>query len=174
MTGLPRRRFSAAVSLALLITMTAGLVPLAAQTTAAGTESAVPQVEFPQWSRDLRRGEIIAFGTIPFSWLIATVAVDLSRTIAHDGSRQYWPWPLKPAGAPSMTDKEFISTIGIAVGISVTAAIVDHIIIRSKRKRAEREKLLHQQREPDIIRTPAMNLPGETPPPISNGAGPAR
>jgi hypothetical protein len=177
MTRVPCRRFRAAVSLALIITLTAGLVPLAAQTASAGTESAVPKIEYPQWSRDLRRGEIIAFGTIPFSWLIATVVVDLSRTAAHGGSDQYWPWPLKPSGAPAMSDGEFISTIGIAAGISVAAAIVDHIIIRYKRKKAEREKLLQQQREPDIIRTPAVNLPnqtGETPPPISNGSEPAR
>jgi hypothetical protein len=178
MTGLPRRRFCTAVSLTLVITLTAGLVPLAAQT-AAGTESTVPKIEYPQWSRDLRRAEIITFGTIPFSWLIATVAIDLSRTMAHGGNQQYWPWPLKPSGAPAMSDGEFVSTIGIAIGISVAAAIADHIIIKYKRKKAEREKLLRQQREPDIIRIPAGNLPnetetGETPPPLSNGAEPAR
>jgi hypothetical protein len=177
MIGLHHGRFYAVVSLALVITLTAGLVPLAAQTASAGTVSTtVPKIEYPQWSRDLRRAEIIAFGTIPFSWLVATVFMDLSRTAAHGGSDQYWPWPLKPSGAPPMTDGEFISTIGIAAGISVVAAIADLIIVKYKRKKAEREELLRQQREPDIIRIPAMNFNGETgeTPPSLNGAEPAR
>jgi hypothetical protein len=155
------------VALVLTVALAAGFFPLEAQTTAAGTETDDQEIKYPQWSRDLRRAEIIAFGTIPFSWLIATVAVDLSRTMAHGGSQQYWPWPLKPADAPPMADGEFILTIGIAAGISVTAALVDHIIIKHKRKKDEQNKRI---REPGIIQTPAANFNGD-PPPIEDASG---
>jgi hypothetical protein len=157
--NLHRRRFCKTVPLALALTFTAALFPLSAQTS--GTESTVPEIEFPQWSRDLRRAEIVAFGTIPFTWLVATVLMDVSRTIAHDGDERYLPWPLKPAGAPAMTDDEFASSIGIAIGISAAAALVDHIIIKYMRKKAERYKLEHQPRQPEIIRRPVTEFSDE-------------
>jgi hypothetical protein len=143
----------------LALSIAAGLAPLSAQITA-GTESTVPAIEFPQWSKDLRRAEIIAFGTLPFSWLVSTVTMDISRTIAHGGSQDYWPWPLKPAGAPTMTNSEFITSICLAAGISAVVAIADHIIIKQKRKKAEMLKLQNPQQEPIIIRRPvtSMNL----------------
>ena len=153
--------FYRAVSLVLVLSLAAGLAPLAAQTTA-GTESMVPNIEFPQWSKDLRRGEIVAFGTLPFSWLVSTVTMDISRTIAHDGSQDYWPWPLKPTGAPTMTNSEFITAIGVALGISVAVAIADYIIIRHKRGKAEALEFEKSQREPVITRRPATNLDDET------------
>jgi hypothetical protein len=137
---------------ALSLIFAGGLVPLSAQTSA-GTTS-VEEIQFPQWSKDLRRGEIIAFGTIPFSWLVSTVAIDISRTIAHDGDQQYLPWPLKPAGAPAMTSDEFLMSIGLALSISALAAIVDHIIIKYKRKKEAELKLANPSQEPIIIRRP--------------------
>jgi hypothetical protein len=155
------RGFYRAVSLTLALSLAAGLVPLAGQTTA-GTESTVPNIEFPQWSKDLRRAEIVAFGTLPFSWLVSTVTMDILRTIEHDGSQDYWPWPLKPTGAPTMTNDEFITTICVALGISAAVAIADLIIIKYKQKKAETLKLQNPQREPIIIRRPAANLDDET------------
>ncbi|MDR2444958.1 MAG: hypothetical protein LBD44_03370 [Spirochaetaceae bacterium] len=155
------RGFYRTVSLTLVLSLAAGIVPLAGQTTA-GTVSTVPNIEFPQWSKDLRRAEIVAFGTLPFSWLVSTVTMDISRTIAHGGSQDYWPWPLKPTGAPTMTNSEFITTICVALGISTAVAIADHIIIKYKRKKAETLKLQNSQREPIIIRRPAADLDDET------------
>ncbi|MDR0685152.1 MAG: hypothetical protein LBF83_08485 [Spirochaetaceae bacterium] len=164
--------FYRAVSLTLVLSFAAGLVPLAGQTTA-GTESTTQNIEFPQWSKDLRRAEIIAFGTIPFSWLVSTVTMDISRTIAHGGDQQYWPWPLKPTGAPTMTNGEFVTTICVALGISATVAIVDHIIIKHKRRKAEALKLENAPREPIIIRRPATNLDDETAAPSNSENGDA-
>ena len=153
--------FYRAVSLTLVLSFAAGLAPLAGQTTA-GTESTVPDIEFPQWSKDLRRAEIVAFGTLPFSWLVSTVTMDISRTIAHGGSQDYWPWPLKPTGAPTMTNSEFITTIGIALGVSAVVAIADYIIINHKRGKAETLKLQNAQRDPIILRRPAATLDDES------------
>jgi hypothetical protein len=158
--ALQNPRVYRALALALVLAFTGGIFPLAAQT--AGEDAEVPKIEYPQWSRDLRRAEIVAFGTIPFTWLVSTVIMDVSRTIAHNGDERYLPWPLKPAGAPAMTDGEFVSAIGLAAGISLTAALVDHIIIKHKRKKAERDKLLHPPRQPEIIRMPITEFTGET------------
>ncbi|MDR0663308.1 MAG: hypothetical protein LBF80_04415 [Spirochaetaceae bacterium] len=172
MNGVQRKGFNRVIAMAAALILAASLVPmpLAAQTTA-GTAS-VPDIVFPQWSKDLRRAEIVAFGTIPFSWLVSTTIIDISRTIAHNGSRDYWPWPLKPSGAPVMTSSDYVSVIGLALGISVTAAIVDHIIVKYKRRKAE---ILEQQnlpREPVIIRTPISQLTDENPPRDSASASP--
>lgn len=161
MNGVQRKALKRGAFTAAALAFSASFVPvpLAAQTTA-GTTSVqdVPDIVFPQWSKDLRRAEIVAFGTIPFSWLVSTMAIDISRTIAHNGSRDYWPWPLKPSGAPAMTNDEYISAIGVALGISVTAAIVDHIIIKYKRRKAEILERQNLPREPVIIRRPISEL----------------
>jgi hypothetical protein len=150
---------------ALFLIFTAGIFPLSAQT-AAGTIS-VEEIQFPQWSKDLRRGEIIAFGTIPFSWIVSSVTVDIFRTIEHNGDQRYLPWPLKPAGAPAMTSSEFLTTIVLALSISALAAIADHIIIKYKRKKAEDMRLANPPREPVIIR----HLVGDSGADVGAGAG---
>jgi hypothetical protein len=144
--------------------------PVAAQT--AGTASAVaPEaIQFPQWSRDLRRAEIIAFGTLPFTWLISTMTMDFIRTGQNGGDRQYWPWPLKPSGAPAMTNDEYISAIGIAAGLSVGVAIVDSFLIRAKRKAAAKSLTDNPAREPDIKRRPLTN-PNAPPAAVRTTAG---
>jgi hypothetical protein len=158
MNGVRLKAFNHGVAAAAALAFAAGLfpAPLAAQTTA-GTES-VSDIVFPQWSKDLRRAEVVAFGTIPFSWLVSTLIIDVSRTIAHNGSRDYWPWPLKPTGAPAMTNDEYIASIGLALGISATTAIVDHIIIKYKRRKAEMLERQNLPREPVIIRSPVSEL----------------
>jgi hypothetical protein len=162
--------FNRVIAMFAALALTSSFVPatVAAQTTT-GTEAAA-DIEFPQWSKDLRRAEIVTFGTIPFSWLISTVIMDVSRTIAHNGSRDYWPWPLKPSGAPLMTSDEYISSIGIALGISVTTAVIDHIIIKYKRRKTEILKLQNPPREPVIIRRPVSDLTGETVPATSGSS----
>ncbi|MDR2658417.1 MAG: hypothetical protein LBC27_00290 [Spirochaetaceae bacterium] len=144
---------SLCAALCMVLYMMAAAPPLSAQTTA-GNTAAAEAIQFPQWSKDLRRAEIVAFGTIPFSWLISTVAVDISRTIKHNGDSQYLPWPLKPAGAPAMTNDDFIFSIVLTLGISALAAVVDHIIIKYKRKQAEAIRLNKSPQEPIIIRRP--------------------
>ena len=101
----------------------------------------------PQWVRDLRRWEIIAFGTIPFAMFTATFGMDMYRWNKANGmdfsqaGRRYAPWPLKSAGAIAMEPKEIETTLIIAASLCVTVAFTDLIITlikRSKeRKRAE-------------------------------------
>jgi hypothetical protein len=98
----------------------------------------------PQWVRDLRRWEIVAFGTIPFAMFTATFAVDMFRWNKANGmdfsdsGRRYAPWPLKSAGAIAMEPREIETTLIIAASLCVTVAFTDLIITQIKRAKARK------------------------------------
>jgi hypothetical protein len=100
---------------------------------------------FPQWVKDLRRWEIVAFGSIPFTMLTSTFAVDMYRWTNANGrdfsdeGRRYAPWPIKSAGAELMSDKEVEITLIIAASLSVAVAVADQIIIQAKRYKARKK-----------------------------------
>jgi len=90
----------------------------------------------PQWAKDLRRGEIIAFGSLPFTFFFTKTFMDLYRTATHDWDNRYAPSVFKGAGAIPMTDAELKIMFGITISASVLVAVVDHIIVRYKRNKA--------------------------------------
>ncbi|MDR1929714.1 MAG: hypothetical protein LBQ44_03700 [Treponema sp.] len=99
-----------------------------------GAAESAPK-ELPLWVKDLRRAEIVAFGTIPFTIFFSSFFVDLYRAGTHNWDGAYMPWPLKGAGAAAMTDNELKAMFTIAVSASLTLALTDHIIMRIKRHR---------------------------------------
>ena len=119
---------------------------------------------FPQWVKDMRRWEIIAFGSFPFAMFLTTFAMDTYRWISYEGmnfsdqGRRYAPWPFTSAGAVARTGLEQGLTIGIAVGVSVIAAFVDLFITQSKRNKAQRQAELSPPGTTIITTTP---YPGE-------------
>ena len=125
---------------------------LAAQTQAqADTREQARQADdrenWPQWMRNLRRWEIVAFGSIPFTMFFTTIGMDLYRWQRESGmdwqQRQYAPWPIKSSGAVPMTDGEIITTISIAAALSAAIAIADYFIVRGIRRReAQRAEIL--------------------------------
>ncbi len=98
----------------------------------------------PQWVRDLRRWEIVAFGTIPFAMFSATFGMDMYRWSKANGmdfsdnGRKYAPWPLKSAGAFAMEPDEIEKTLIIAASLCVSVAFTDLIITQIKRYKAKR------------------------------------
>jgi hypothetical protein len=97
---------------------------------------------FPQWAKDFRRWDIIAFGTFPFSMFIVNFFNDLYRwnkansmDFSAEG-RRYAPWPFKSASAIDLTSKEFRNTIFFAIGLSAAFAFTDLFIVKMKRKKA--------------------------------------
>ena len=98
----------------------------------------------PQWVRDLRRWEIVAFGTIPFAMFTATFGMDMYRWNKANGmdfsdnGRKYAPWPLKSAGAFGMEPQEVEQTLIIAASLCVTVAFADLIITQIKRANARK------------------------------------
>jgi len=90
----------------------------------------------PQWVKDLRRGEIIAFGSLPFTFFFTQTFMDLYRTATHNWDNRYAPSVFKGAGAIPMTDTELKMMFGITISASILIAVVDHIIVRYKRNKA--------------------------------------
>jgi hypothetical protein len=90
----------------------------------------------PQWAKDLRRGEIIAFGALPFTFFFTKTFMDLYRMATHGWDSRYAPI-VKSAGAVPMTDTEIKMMFGIAISSSVSVAVVDHFIVKHKRNKAK-------------------------------------
>jgi len=124
-----------------------------------GTSTQFDMSPFPQWAKELRRAEIIAFGSFPFMYFFANFGMDTYRWIRYGGfnwgeGRQYAPWPINSAGSKDKTDSEKIATIAIAAGGSVLIALIDFGIERHKRKVKERAYLEYPEGTPIIIRKP--------------------
>ena len=118
----------------------------AAAQSSSSSSQAFNMTGFPQWAKDLRRWDIIAFGSFPFTMFAVTFFTDLARwnnannmDFSSDG-RRYAPWPFKSAGASEMSKEEYERTILIAAGLSVSIAVTDLIIVKIK-ERKERRRL---------------------------------
>ena len=127
----------------LLLTAPVFLVP--AQTSSTTTTSNFFDLSgAPQWVRDLRRFEIVAFGTIPFAMFTTTFGMDMYRWNKANGmdfsdaGRRYAPWPMKAAGAITMESNEMEQTLIIAAGLCLTVALTDLIITQIKRYKARK------------------------------------
>jgi hypothetical protein len=114
---------------------------LQAQTATAEGEIVFNTTGLPQWVKDARRWDIIAFGTYPFSMFLASFFQDLYRWNKTNGmdfsseGRRYAPWPFKSAGAIDLTSSEFKRNILIAAGLSVTFACIDLFIVKRKQNK---------------------------------------
>ena len=105
-------------------------------------------INFPQWVRDVRRAEIVAFGSFPFAMFVSSFLMDMHRWRVESGldfsdeGRRYAPWPLKSAGGQAgstgMTSDEAGQVVALAAGISVAVAIADQIIVQVRRNRERR------------------------------------
>jgi hypothetical protein len=140
----------------LLIVLCASTVWSQSSTTAGIPITAAEQEKpvLPQWVRDVRRAEIVAFGAFPFAMFFSIFAMDTYRASNHDWDSRYYPWPLKGPGAIEMDRDEHTQTLGIAIAGSLTIALVDHIIVRVKRARAEKQRLDLPEGELIILRKP--------------------
>lgn len=95
--------------------------------------------DFPQWQKDLRRAEIIAFGALPFVTLIGSLVYDVLRYYQHDRQEGYLPWPLKKQNsAVPFTEDEQKNILITAAGLSVGVAATDFIVRYIRRQRQGR------------------------------------
>jgi hypothetical protein len=119
---------------------------------------------FPQWAKDFRRWDIIAFGVFPFALFFATVITDLNRWNDANGmdmsDRRYAPWPLKSAGAVEMTKDEYEKVLLTAAGISAAVACTDLIITLIKRSR-ERKRIESRPKSSAVIEISPYGVPPE-------------
>ena len=120
---------------------------------------------FPQWARDLRRVEVIAFGAFPFAYFFSSFFYDFFRCAANGWDRRYAPWPFDSADSYSRTQDERKRVILIAAGTAVFISLVDYSIVLIKRHRKERESRRLPPGTPIIIRTPLNEEEGGSPAP---------
>ena len=128
--------------------------PAATASDPAMTSSQFDMTGFSQWAKDLRRGEIIAFGSFPFAYFFINFGLDSYRFATHSWDRKYAPWPLDSAASVEKTQDEKIMTLGIAAGSAVLFALVDYGIMRYKRSLKEKESRKLPAGTPIIIRKP--------------------
>ncbi|MDR3276927.1 MAG: hypothetical protein LBT11_06945 [Treponema sp.] len=127
-------------ALALILLLTCGLVALPAQSAGETAPPVLPEPSSTEASestflQDLRRGEIIFFGVLPFAFAISSISIDMYRWVTHDWNSGYAPL----FGTVPRTTVENGVSLAIAGGISLIAALVDFFIVDAKRDRAARE-----------------------------------
>lgn len=91
------------------------------------------QDEFPQWTLDLRRAEIVSVGSFPLSFMLTALAYDFvqSASTGFDGSVSFG----------SSRDQDDIKKLLIISGsISLAIGLTDFIIHQVKRSRSEKEQ----------------------------------
>ena len=151
---------------ALLLLCVFSAANLMAQT-AVSPESDAETNNRPLWLRDLRRWEIVAFGSFPFTMFFATIGMDMyrwNREAGMDfGRREYAPWPITSGGGVRMTDEEQRRTIFIAIGLSAGVAIADHFLERGRRQRERRRAEAIPAGTIIITRTPSFEEEPEEP-----------
>ncbi|MDR1900543.1 MAG: hypothetical protein LBQ55_11075 [Treponema sp.] len=123
-------------------------------------QPAAVKSDFPLWIRDLRRAEIVAFGSFPFTMFTATFVMDTYRWAANGGgvsedARKYAPWPFKSAGAIEMSEDEHLMVMAAAASASAAIALLDHLIVQAKRHKARQRALRLPPGTPIITRNPA-------------------
>jgi len=85
--------------------------------------------EFPKWMRDLRRAEIIFFGSIPFTMLAARVGYGTYRYYTNNRQSGYEPWPLQQEETKvPMNKEEKHEVLAVTVGLSLIMASVDFLL----------------------------------------------
>ena len=113
-----------------------------AQTESAGDdETPVPYdpEEFPQWARDLRRGEIVATGSFPLTLLASRLLYGLGRFLVQSIQSRgvdltYAPWFLLSPGAVPLQRNEKIIIIASAGGLSVSLSLLDYLLAVRERR----------------------------------------
>jgi hypothetical protein len=142
-------------------------VPASSVTAQTETSNTFITPDMPQWAKDMRRWEIVAFGTIPFTMFFSTFAMDMFRWNKANGmeftseGRRYAPWPMKSAGGIVMTSREQETVFIMAAGMSVAIAFADFAIVKIKRARARRRAEALPVGTTIIVRTPLEEPEGQ-------------
>lgn len=94
--------------------------------------------EFPKWLRQLRRGEIIFVGSIPFTMFVTFEAYDTYRYVSSGLDPYYAPWPFRPGSAQQYTSTEQAWLVASSLSLSLLVAGADWLIGRLDERSARR------------------------------------
>jgi len=122
--------------------------------------------EFPRWAYDVRRTEIITFGSLPF----VTIAVTLcyGTYLYMNGTLDSFPNPLDKS-SDSFSSGQQLKILGMSVGASCALGATDLIVslIKNKKKNDRKKKLEENTKKIQIdpyYFTPLYELEEETVP----------
>jgi hypothetical protein len=119
--------------------------------------------EFPQWAKDLRRTEIITFGSLPFVTLTVTLAYSLGTWAADGFSDAKTPDLFSRTTSSSITDDEQMLILGISAGISIILGLVDLFINLHQRKKSQSQPVIQSGGITVTLGTEAASsLPAQT------------
>ena len=96
--------------------------------------------EFSPGLKALRRGEIMFFGSFPFSLFFSYEAYDIYRFFANDRQIQYAPWPFRRPDAVAYESYETTGVLVAAVSVSLVLAVVDYMIGKAIERRAAKRR----------------------------------
>ncbi|MFP4378375.1 MAG: hypothetical protein ACLFP4_15130 [Spirochaetales bacterium] len=93
--------------------------------------------EFPRWARDLRRAEIVLFGSLPLTLLFSRLFYGFGRYAfysieAGQSTPEFLPPLFAPAGTGEYTADDQLRIALIAVSASSAVALLDFIIGRAR------------------------------------------
>jgi len=84
--------------------------------------------EFPVWAGDLRRAEIIFFGTIPFTFFLSGFSYDIYRYASNDFDPDSAPALFGNTTPPILTNEEKLQIIAVSVSLSSFLAVLDYLL----------------------------------------------
>jgi hypothetical protein len=118
---------------------------------------------FPQWVHNLRRTEIITFGSLPFVTLSTTLCYSLFRYYNTGFDSAYIPNPMaKTSDAANLDSPEQMMLMKYSIGISIGIGISDLIFNLIKQRQ---ETVRNSQSYTTISVTPARKNTGNILPP---------
>ena len=83
------------------------------------------EVEFPDWAWDVRRLEVIFFGSVPLTYILTNLVYDVSIYASHDFDNEY-----RMGTARTQDDIKFMLTTSLYIsgGIAITDFILGKVI----------------------------------------------
>ncbi len=89
--------------------------------------------EFPEWAHALRRAEVTAIGSLPLTLFGVRMVYGFARYAAHGFEADVRPFPFGPiGGGPELTNEEMLGIVIGAAALSVTIALIDADLQRTK------------------------------------------
>lgn len=84
--------------------------------------------EFPKWALDLRRAEVIFFGTIPFTFFASSLSYDLYIYTSNSFNSKFTPALFGNTTPPILTNNEKVQIIMVSVSFSAFLAVLDYLL----------------------------------------------
>ena len=123
------------------------------------------KVEFPQFLLDMRRAEIVTFGSYPFTTMAVGAGFSLFKYFSSGMDSKYTPNPFIKTSSANLTDAETRGIILGAAGLSLGIGIIDFFLnqIALSTEKQKKEAMLGENGlDPDITIIPVYKNKTET------------